>query len=27
VRMAYVEVTNELSRPPQPGAATGTSGR
>jgi len=27
VRMAYVEVTNELSRPPQPGAATGTGGR
>lgn|SRR5271157_1349723 len=27
VRMAYVEVTNMLSRPPQPGAATGTSGR
>ena|SRR5579863_1296226 len=27
VRMAYVEVTNSLSRPPQPGAATGTSGR
>ena len=27
VRMAYVEVTNELSRSPQPGAATGTSGR
>jgi hypothetical protein len=27
VRMAYVEVTNVLSRPPQPGAATGTSGR
>jgi hypothetical protein len=28
VRMAYVEVTNALSRPPQqPGAATGTSGR
>ena len=26
-RMAYVEVTNALSRPPQPGAATGTSGR
>jgi hypothetical protein len=26
VRMAYVEVTNALSRPPQPGAATGTSG-
>jgi hypothetical protein len=24
VRMAYVEVTNALSRPPQPGAATGT---
>ena len=27
VRMAYVEVTNALSRPPQPGTATGTSGR
>lgn len=27
VRMAYVEVTNALSHPPQPGAATGTSGR
>jgi len=27
VRMAYVEVTNALSRPPQPGAATGTAGR
>lgn len=27
VRMAYVEVTNALSRPPQPGAATVTSGR
>lgn len=27
VRMAYVEVTNALSRPPQPGAATGTRGR
>jgi len=27
VRMAYVEVTNALSRPPQPDAATGTSGR
>ena len=27
VRMAYVEVTNALSRPPQPGAATGTSGK
>ena len=26
VRMAYVEVTNALSRPPQPGAATGTRG-
>lgn len=24
VRMAYVEVTNALARPPQPGAATGT---
>jgi hypothetical protein len=27
VRMAYVEVMNALSRPPQPGAATGTGGR
>jgi hypothetical protein len=27
VRMAYVEVTNALSRPPKPGSATGTSGR
>jgi hypothetical protein len=27
VRMAYVEVTNALSHPPQPGAATGTKGR
>jgi hypothetical protein len=27
VRMAYLEVTNALSRPPQPGVATGTSGR
>jgi hypothetical protein len=27
VRLAYVEVTNVLSRPPQPGAATGTGGR
>jgi hypothetical protein len=27
VRMAYVEVTNMLSRPAQPGAATGTGGR
>lgn len=27
VRMAYVEVTNALSRTPQPGVATGTSGR
>jgi hypothetical protein len=27
VRMAYVEVTNALSHPPQPGAATGTTGR
>lgn len=26
VRMAYVEVTNALARPPQPGSATGTSG-
>ena len=25
-RMAYVEVTNALARPPQPGPATGTSG-
>jgi hypothetical protein len=27
VRMAYVEVTNALARPPQPGTATGTAGR
>jgi hypothetical protein len=27
LRMAYVEVTNALSRPPEPGAATGTGGR
>lgn len=27
VRMAYVEVTNALSRPPETGAATGTRGR
>jgi|SRR5208283_1592826 len=27
LRMAYVEVTNMLARPPQPGPATGTSGR
>jgi hypothetical protein len=27
VRMAYVEVTNALARPAQPGSATGTSGR
>ncbi|MFY9909782.1 MAG: DUF1844 domain-containing protein [Candidatus Sulfotelmatobacter sp.] len=27
VRMAYIEVTNTLARPPQPGAATGTGGR
>jgi hypothetical protein len=27
LRMAYVEVTNELARPPQPGPATGTGGR
>jgi hypothetical protein len=27
VRMAYVEVTNALSRPPQPGSSTGTGGR
>lgn len=27
LRMAYVEVTNTLARPPQPGPATGTSGR
>lgn len=27
VRMAYVEVTNALARPPQPGAATGATGR
>src|ERR1700722_3777799 len=26
LRMAYVEVTNALARPPQPGPATGTSG-
>ncbi len=26
VRMAYVEVTNALARPPQPGPATGTTG-
>ncbi|HVI08357.1 MAG TPA: DUF1844 domain-containing protein [Candidatus Binatia bacterium] len=26
VRMAYVEVTNALARPPQPGAAAGTGG-
>jgi hypothetical protein len=26
VRMAYVEVTNALSRPPQPGVAMGTKG-
>jgi hypothetical protein len=27
LRMAYVEVTNSLARPPQPGPATGTGGR
>lgn len=27
LRMAYVEVTNALARPPQPGPKTGTSGR
>lgn len=27
MRMAYVEVTNALARPPQPGPATGTTGR
>jgi hypothetical protein len=27
LRMAYVEVTNALARPPQPGQATGTGGR
>ncbi len=27
LRMAYVEVTNALARPPKPGPATGTSGR
>jgi hypothetical protein len=27
LRMAYVEVTNALARPPQPGPATGTVGR
>ena len=27
LRMAYVEVTNELARPPQPGPAAGTGGR
>jgi hypothetical protein len=27
LRMAYVEVTNALSRPPQPGPATGTIGK
>lgn len=27
VRMAYVEVTNALARPPQAGSATGTTGR
>lgn len=27
LRMAYVEVTNALVHPPQPGPATGTSGR
>jgi hypothetical protein len=27
LRMAYVEVTNALARPPQPGPATGTAGK
>jgi len=27
LRMAYVEVTNAIARPPQPGPATGTTGR
>jgi hypothetical protein len=27
LRMAYVEVTNALARPPQPGPATGTKGK
>src|SRR5580765_8841671 len=27
LRMAYVEVTNAIARPPQPGSATGTTGR
>ena len=27
LRMAYVEVTNALARPPQPGPATGTGGK
>jgi Domain of unknown function (DUF1844) len=27
LRMAYVEVTNMLARPPQPGPVTGTTGR
>jgi Domain of unknown function (DUF1844) len=27
LRMAYVEVTNALARPPQPGPATGTTGK
>jgi hypothetical protein len=27
LRMAYVEVTNAIARPPQPGPATGTIGR
>ena len=27
LRMAYVEVTNALAHPPQPGPATGTTGR
>jgi hypothetical protein len=27
LRMAYVEVTNALAHPPQPGPATGTAGR
>ena len=27
LRMAYVEVTNAIARPPQPGPSTGTTGR
>lgn len=27
LRMAYIEVTNALARPPQPGPATGTGGK